>query len=90
MQDRAFLESVIALTGASLLDVIKELPPVAATPGAYEAIVRAGQIAYTLAYRYVYYVSVGELLPMPDVDLKKIIADNPKHLEASQSLRHAS
>jgi hypothetical protein len=51
---------IIALTGASLLDSIKEIPQVAAAPGAYEAIVHAGQIAYTLAYRYVYYVSIGE------------------------------
>jgi hypothetical protein len=57
--DPALIEGIIALTGASLLDEIKALPPVAAVPGAYEAIVEAGKLAYTLAYRYVYYCSIG-------------------------------
>ena len=59
MADPTRIEGIIALTVASLLDEIKALPPVAAVPGAYEAIVEAGKLAYTLAYRYVYYVSIG-------------------------------
>jgi hypothetical protein len=60
VQDPSFIKEVISLTAASLLDVIKTLPPVVAHPGAYEAIVHAGQVACALAYRYVYYVSIGE------------------------------
>lgn len=58
--DPTLIEGIIALTGASLLDDIKALPIVAASPGAYEAIVEAGKLAYTLAYRYVYYASIGK------------------------------
>ena len=49
----------IGLTGASLLPAIKELEGIKGVPGAYEAVVLAGQIAYAEAYKYVYYVSIA-------------------------------
>jgi hypothetical protein len=58
--DVDLIKEIIELTGASLLDSIKEIPIVAAHPGAWEAIVKAGQLAYTAAYKHVYYVSIGE------------------------------
>lgn len=49
---------VVQLTGAGLLEGIKELPGVSGDE-AYEEIVRAGQLAYADAYRYVYFVSIA-------------------------------
>lgn len=62
------ITAAITLTGASLLPEIAKLPGVQGTPGAYEAIVLAGQMAYAQAYQYVYLVSIafgGELLSCP-------------------------
>ena len=51
------------LTGASLLEGIKEIPAVANSPlgadKAYQIIVAAGQVAYAESYRYVYLVSIA-------------------------------
>lgn len=49
----------IQLTADSLIERIAELPGVAGVPGAHEAIVHAGQVAYAEAYVYVYYVSIA-------------------------------
>lgn len=53
-----FIEA-IELTGASLLSKVAELPGVHGVPGAYEAVVAAGQIAYAESYKYVYYTSIA-------------------------------
>jgi len=62
--DTELFAEVIVLTGESLIDKIKDIPQVAAAmvknPQAYDAIVIAGQVAYADAYKYVYYVSIGE------------------------------
>ncbi|KAJ5708601.1 hypothetical protein N7488_008402 [Penicillium malachiteum] len=50
---------VIELTGASLLDEIKEIPGIAGNATAYEMVVVAGQMAYSESYKYVYYVSIA-------------------------------
>ncbi|KAF2422081.1 MFS multidrug transporter-like protein [Tothia fuscella] len=58
--DVKVIAEVIALTGQSLIDRIKEIPEIAAaSPEAYEAIILAGQEAYAHAYKYVYYVSIA-------------------------------
>lgn len=65
--DTAVITEAIELTGASLLPKIGELPGVAGVPGAYDAIVLAGQTAYAHAYKYVYLVSIafgGKSCPM--------------------------
>jgi hypothetical protein len=49
----------IAITGASLLPALQELPGIKDVPGAYELVVYAGQLAYAEAYKYVYYVSIA-------------------------------
>ena len=49
----------IVITGASLLPLLEELPGIKGVPGAYEAVVFAGQLAYAEAYKYVYYVSIA-------------------------------
>lgn len=50
---------VIELTGASLLAPIAEVPGIKGVPGAYEAVVLAGQMAFADAYKWVYYVSIA-------------------------------
>jgi len=50
---------VIELTGASLLAPIAEVPGIKGVPGAYEAVVLAGQTAFADAYKWVYYVSIA-------------------------------
>lgn len=53
------IEEVIVLTGAALLDEIKQIPGIAGNELLYEAIVKAGQIAYAESYKYVYYASIA-------------------------------
>jgi hypothetical protein len=55
----ALIGEAIELTGASLLENLKEIPGIAGVPGAYEMVVVAGQMAYAEAYVYVYYVSIA-------------------------------
>jgi hypothetical protein len=67
--DLKLVAEVIGLTGNSLITQIAELPAVkAAGPQAYDAIVLAGQIAYSDAYKYVYYVSIGMSPPVPLIE----------------------
>lgn len=54
------IEEIITLTGNSLINQIKHIPEVVAHPGSWDKIVEAGRVAYADAYRYVYYVSIGE------------------------------
>ncbi|KAF1933346.1 MFS general substrate transporter [Didymella exigua CBS 183.55] len=53
------IEEAIIITGASLLPLLEELPGIKGVPGAYEAVVFAGQLAYAEAYKYVYFVSIA-------------------------------
>jgi MFS family permease len=53
------IEEAIVITGASLLPLLEELPGIKGVPGAYEAVVLAGQLAYAEAYKWVYYVSMA-------------------------------
>lgn len=53
------IEEVIVLTGAALLDEIKQIPGIAGNEMLYDAIVKAGQIAYAESYKYVYYASIA-------------------------------
>lgn len=53
------IKDAIELTGASLLPLLKTLPGIKGVPGAYEAVVLAGQIAFAESYKYVYYVSIA-------------------------------
>jgi len=55
----AYIKEAIELTGASLLENLKEIPGITDVPGAYEMVVVAGQMAYAEAYKYVYYVSIA-------------------------------
>jgi len=52
------IKEAIVLTGASLLDGIKEIPGVD-TEEKYSTIVRAGQEAYAESYKYVYLTSIA-------------------------------
>lgn len=53
------IEEVIQLTLSSLLERIAEVPGVAGNETLYNAVVRAGQVAYAESYKYVYYTSVA-------------------------------
>ncbi|EME89075.1 uncharacterized protein MYCFIDRAFT_185508 [Pseudocercospora fijiensis CIRAD86] len=55
----AVITEVIQLTGVSLIDEIANVPGIAGVPGAWEAVVRAGQVAFAESYVYVYYVSIA-------------------------------
>ena len=57
--DKTIITEAIQLTGASLIDEIAYLPGVKGVPGAWEAIVYAGQLAYAASYKYVYLVSIA-------------------------------
>ncbi|KAL4805825.1 fungal trichothecene efflux pump [Aspergillus unguis] len=57
--DVSLITEVIELTGASLLEKLHEIPGIAGNQTAYEAVVTAGQIAYSESYKWVYYASVG-------------------------------
>lgn len=47
------------LTGAALLDELKQLPGVAGNQTRYDILVRAGQLAFAASYKYVYLVSIA-------------------------------
>lgn len=55
----ALIEEVIVLTGASLLPEIGQLPGIKGNELLYQAVVKAGQIAYAEAYKWVYYASIA-------------------------------
>ncbi|RDW72620.1 putative MFS drug efflux pump [Aspergillus mulundensis] len=57
--DVALITEAIELTSASLLEGLHEIPGIAGNPAAYDAVVRAGQIAYAESYKWVYYASIG-------------------------------
>jgi MFS family permease len=56
--DKAAITEVIQLTGAGLINIIRELPFVTSDE-MWEELVLAGQIAYAKSYPYVYYVSIA-------------------------------
>lgn len=53
------ITEVIELTGAALPDEIKLVPGIAGNEALYNAVIRAGQVAYAAAYRYVYLASIA-------------------------------
>ncbi|PWY90507.1 MFS general substrate transporter [Aspergillus sclerotioniger CBS 115572] len=55
----AYIKEAIELTGASLLDELHLIPGIAGNEAAYDAVVTAGQLAYTESYKWVYYASIG-------------------------------
>ncbi|KAE8349932.1 fungal trichothecene efflux pump [Aspergillus coremiiformis] len=54
-----YIVEAIHLTGASLLENLREIPGIAGNETAYEAVVTAGQVAYAESYKWVYYASMG-------------------------------
>ena len=55
----AIIEEAIVLTGASLLEEISMLPGIAGNEALFQAVVAAGQLAYSEAYKWVYYASMA-------------------------------
>jgi hypothetical protein len=53
------ITQAVELTGASLLDQILELPKINGNVTVWNDVVLAGQLAYSEAYPYVYYVSIA-------------------------------
>jgi Fungal trichothecene efflux pump (TRI12) len=49
----------IELTGASLLEGLREIPGIAGNETAYQMVVQAGQVAYAESYKYVYLASIA-------------------------------
>lgn len=50
---------VIELTGAALPDQIKLIPGIAGNDALYDAVIKAGQVAYSESYKYVYLASIA-------------------------------
>lgn len=59
IKDPHVIESAIVLTGASLLEAISQLPGIKGNDVLFQAVVKAGQIAFAEAYKWVYYASVA-------------------------------
>jgi hypothetical protein len=55
----ALIGEAIELTGASLLEELKTIPGINGSEAAYNAVVAAGQLAYSESYKWVYYVSIA-------------------------------
>lgn len=54
-----YITEAIELTGASLLENMKEIPGIAGNETVYNAVVHAGQVAYAESYKYVYLASIA-------------------------------
>lgn len=57
--DTALIAEAIQLTSSSLLHKLRNIPGINGSDAAYEAVVKAGQIAYAESYKWVYYASIG-------------------------------
>ncbi|KAJ0424303.1 fungal trichothecene efflux pump [Aspergillus carlsbadensis] len=57
--DVALITEAIEFTGASLLEALHHIPGIEGNQAAYDAVVKAGQIAYSESYKWVYYASIG-------------------------------
>jgi hypothetical protein len=57
--DVALITEAIEFTGASLLEALHHIPGIEGNQAAYDAVVAAGQIAYSESYKWVYYASIG-------------------------------
>ncbi|KAL3472342.1 major facilitator superfamily domain-containing protein [Aspergillus californicus] len=71
------ITEAIELTGASLLEGLHHIPGIAGNELAYDAVVTAGQMAYSESYKWIYYVSIAfggsptEALYLNDATLHK-------------------
>lgn len=54
-----YITHAIEYTAASLLPALKTIPGIAGNEAAYQAVVKAGQIAYAESYKYVYLTSIA-------------------------------
>ncbi|KAL4870445.1 hypothetical protein BDV12DRAFT_184457 [Aspergillus spectabilis] len=56
--DVELITEAIELTAASLLQGLHHIPGIEGNEAAYDAVVKAGQLAYAASYKWVYYVSI--------------------------------
>ncbi len=54
-----YIGEAIELTGASLLEGLREIPGIAGNETRYQILVVAGRMAFAASYKYVYYVSIA-------------------------------
>lgn len=54
-----YITHAIELTGASLIEGLREIPGIAGSEEAYELVVAAGRLAYAESYKYVYLASIA-------------------------------
>ncbi|KAL9107004.1 MAG: hypothetical protein Q9227_008040 [Pyrenula ochraceoflavens] len=59
IQNKTLIGEAITLTGASMLDGLREIPGIAGNETAYQMVVGAGQIAFSEGYKWVYYASIA-------------------------------
>ncbi|KAH8697978.1 major facilitator superfamily domain-containing protein [Talaromyces proteolyticus] len=76
------ITAAIQLTGASLLDGLRQIPEIAGSELVYDVVVAAGQIAYAESYQWVYYVSIafGGLAFLASFGLKNISKYMDEHV----------
>ena len=58
IEDPHLIEKAILATSTSLIEQIRLIPGLE-SEAAYQAVVRAGQIAFAESYKYVYFVSIA-------------------------------
>ncbi|KUI55504.1 hypothetical protein VP1G_02904 [Cytospora mali] len=59
IKSKEIVEEVIVLTGSALLEEIKQIPGIAGNEILYDAVIKAGQIAFAESYKYVYFASIA-------------------------------
>ena len=59
IKNKTYIEDAITLTGAAMLDGLRQIPGIAGNETAYAMVVGAGQIAFAEGYKWVYYVSIA-------------------------------
>ncbi|KAL4883860.1 fungal trichothecene efflux pump [Aspergillus karnatakaensis] len=57
--DVNLITEAVELTAASLLEGLHHIPGIEGNQAAYDAVVKAGQLAYAASYKWVYYVSIA-------------------------------
>ncbi|KAI9370659.1 fungal trichothecene efflux pump [Aspergillus egyptiacus] len=57
--DVKLITEAIELTSSALLEGLHHIPGIAGNEAAYDAVVKAGQLAYSESYKWVYYTSIA-------------------------------
>lgn len=59
IKNKTLIAHAIEITGASILEELREIPGIGQNETRYRALVLAGQMAYAASYKYVYFTSIA-------------------------------